>query len=95
VAATITTTDQPGSGDPMARIAQLRARIDEIDTILITLWRERAELSHQVGAARVASGGTRLALAREREILDRFHSALGDDGTQLGLLLLRAGRGRL
>jgi chorismate mutase len=95
VAATVTTTDQPGAGDPMARIAQLRARIDEIDTTLITLWRERAELSRQVGAARVASGGTRLALAREREILDRFHSALGGDGTQLGLLLLRAGRGRL
>lgn len=77
------------------RIAALRARIDQIDHALIELWRERAALSQQVGAARVAAGGTRLALAREREVLDRFHSALGPLGTQLGLLLLRAGRGPL
>jgi chorismate mutase len=44
---------------------------------------------------RVASGGTRLVLSREREILDRFRSALGADGTQLALLVLRAGRGPL
>jgi chorismate mutase len=87
------TASQQDSGDQ--RIAALRERIDEIYDALITLWRERAELSQQVGAARVAAGGTRLALGREREILDRFHAALGADGTQLGLLLLRAGRGRL
>jgi chorismate mutase len=95
VTTAVTTTDQPDAGDPLAHIARLRERIDEIDATLIALWRERAELSQQVGAARVAAGGTRLALGREREILDRFHSALGPEGTQLGLLLLRAGRGRL
>jgi chorismate mutase len=89
---TVTTND---AADPQVRIAHLRARIDEIDGTLIDLWRERAELSRQVGAARVAAGGTRLALSREREILDRFHAALGAEGTELGLLLLRAGRGRL
>ena len=31
----------------------------------------------------MASGGTRLVLSREREILDRFRAALGADGTQL------------
>ena len=46
-------------------------------------------------ATRVASGGTRLVLAREKEILERFRGALGADGTQLALLLLRAGRGPL
>jgi chorismate mutase len=86
-------TGQPDSDDP--RIAALRVRIDEIDTTIIALWRERAELSRQVGAARVASGGTRLSLGREREILDRFHAALGTEGTELGMLALRAGRGRL
>jgi chorismate mutase len=92
----VTTTDHPADpGDPLARITHLRERIDEIDAALIALWQERAELSRQIGAARVATGGTRLALGREREILDRFHSDLGADGTQLGLLLLRAGRGRL
>jgi chorismate mutase len=77
------------------RIVELRRRINEIDETLIALWHERAGLSQEVGAVRIASGGTRLALAREREILDRFRAALGEDGTQLALLILRAGRGPL
>lgn len=81
--------------DAAARIATSRQRIDEIDRALIELWQERAELSRTVGATRVAAGGTRLVLSREREILDRFRAALGADGTQLALLLLRAGRGPL
>ena len=76
-------------------IVNMRARIDEIDTALIALWKERAEISQTVGATRVASGGTRLVLSREREILDRFRAELGADGTQLALLILRAGRGPL
>jgi len=76
-------------------ILNMRARIDEIDAALIALWKERAEISQSVGATRVASGGTRLVLAREREILDRFRAELGADGTQLALLILRAGRGPL
>lgn len=84
-----------GNSPAPAEIAQLRARIDEIDATLIALWRERASLSQRVGAVRVASGGTRLALSREREILDHFRQELGSVGTQLGLLILRAGRGPL
>lgn len=76
-------------------IVAMRERIDEIDKSLIALWRERAAISQRVGATRVASGGTRLVLSREREILDRFRNELGADGTQLALLLLRAGRGPL
>jgi len=76
-------------------ILNLRARIDEIDAALIALWQERAAISRTVGATRVASGGTRLVLSREREILDRFRAELGADGTQLALLILRAGRGPL
>jgi chorismate mutase len=78
-----------------ARIVAIRERIDEIDRTLVELWQERATLSQQVGATRLASGGTRLVLSREREILERFRTALGADGTQLALLLLRAGRGPL
>jgi chorismate mutase len=76
-------------------IDALRARIDAVDSALIELWRERAELSRQIGAARVASGGTRLALAREQQIMDKFRKALGEDGAPLAMLLLRAGRGPL
>ncbi|GAB2924875.1 hypothetical protein GCM10027280_10120 [Micromonospora polyrhachis] len=91
-AGTQTGTDAPGAAE---RIAAIRERIDEIDDALIALWQERASLSRQVGATRMASGGTRLVLSREREIVDRFREALGADGTQLALLLLRAGRGPL
>jgi chorismate mutase len=78
-----------------AHIAELRERLDSIDAQLIELWLERARCSQEVGATRVASGGTRLVLAREKEILERFRNALGADGTQLALLILRAGRGPL
>jgi len=76
-------------------IAGLRRRLDEIDSQIIELWQERARISHEVGVTRVAAGGTRLVLAREQEILARFREALGADGTQLALLILRAGRGKL
>jgi chorismate mutase len=43
----------------------------------------------------MAAGGTRLVLAREQKILDRYREALGADGTRLGMLVLKAGRGTL
>ncbi len=91
------TSTETGTTAPEAatEIMSMRARIDEIDAQLIALWRERAAISQQVGKTRVASGGTRLVLSREREIMDRFRAALGPDGTQLALLILRAGRGPL
>ncbi|HKT00959.1 MAG TPA: chorismate mutase [Rugosimonospora sp.] len=104
MSATILDDPQPSPGAQQAaerkaqadtHIAGLRGRIDEIDAAIIQLWQERAAISQQVGATRVASGGTRLVLSREREILDRFRNALGADGTQLALLILRAGRGPL
>jgi chorismate mutase len=88
----ITGTEDADAAD---RIAGMRDRIDEIDEAMINLWRERAAISGEVGRVRIASGGTRLVLAREREIVDRFRDALGADGVQLALLILRAGRGRL
>ena len=74
----------------------MRERIDEIDQAIIDLWLERARLSQTVGRTRMASGGTRLVLSpREREIVERFREALGADGTQVALMILRAGRGPL
>jgi chorismate mutase len=90
--------EQPtgADGTPAAdEIRGMRERIDEIDQTIIDLWLERAKLSQQVGRTRMASGGTRLVLSREREIVERFREALGADGTQVALLLLRAGRGPL
>ncbi|MFG1926669.1 chorismate mutase [Cryptosporangium sp. NPDC048952] len=76
-------------------IAALRERINAADDELIRIWRERAELSRQVGVARMAAGGTRLVLAREQAIVDKFRRELGADGAQLAMLVLRAGRGPL
>ena len=81
--------------DAAAAILGMRDRIDEIDRTIIDLWLERARLSQEVGRTRMASGGTRLVLSREREIVERFREALGADGAQVALLLLRAGRGPL
>jgi len=92
-----TTDEKTGAGAAPAadEIRGIRQRIDEIDQALIDLWLERARLSQQVGKTRMASGGTRLVLSREREIVERFRESLGPDGTQVALLLLRAGRGPL
>lgn len=90
--------DQPtgaGEQDAVDEIRGIRERIDEIDQAIIDLWLERARLSQQVGRTRMASGGTRLVLSREREIVERFRNALGADGTQVALMILRAGRGPL
>jgi chorismate mutase len=90
--------DQPTGADELPAADEIRAmrvRIDEIDQAIIDLWQERARLSQQVGRTRMASGGTRLVLSREREIVERFRTALGPDGTQVALLLLRSGRGPL
>lgn len=76
-------------------ISLMRTRIDEIDAAIIRLWQERADLSKQIGAVRMAAGGTRLVLHREQEILRRFRTGVGPDGTQLAMLVLRAGRGPL
>jgi chorismate mutase len=76
-------------------ISSMRKRIDEIDAAIIELWQERAGLSQQIGQARLAAGGTRLVLSREQQIMDRFRAGIGDEGTQLALLVLRAGRGAL
>lgn len=77
------------------QIDVLRARINEIDDEIIKLWRERSDVSKQVGAARMAAGGTRLVLAREQQIVDKYRELLGADGVQLAMLVLRAGRGPL
>jgi chorismate mutase len=85
----------PTPGTTADDIDALRTRIDAVDAAIIELWRERAELSRRIGAARIASGGTRLVLAREQQIVDKFRAELGESGAPLAMLLLRAGRGPL
>ncbi|WP_369257662.1 chorismate mutase [Geodermatophilus amargosae] len=77
------------------RIAELRTEIDACDAEIIRLVQRRLSVSAEIGQLRRASGGTRLSLSREQQVLARFQDALGPDGATLGLMLLRHGRGRL
>ncbi|TKJ24514.1 chorismate mutase [Blastococcus sp. CCUG 61487] len=83
------------TGSEVDRIAELRREIDACDAAIIELVQRRLAVSQEIGAIRKASGGTRLSLAREQQVLGRFQEALGPDGAALGMLLLRQGRGRL
>lgn len=91
------TTPAPATpaADPADRIGELREQIDACDAGIIELVRRRLAVSREIGALRAASGGTRLSLSRESQVLARFRAALGDDGATLALMLLRQGRGRL
>jgi chorismate mutase len=77
------------------RIAELRGQIDDCDAEIITLVQRRLAVSQEIGELRRATGGTRLSLAREQQVLARFQAALGPEGAALGMTLLRQGRGRL
>ena len=83
------------AADPTDRIGRLRDEIDACDAEIIELVERRLAISQEIGALRAASGGTRLSLAREQQVLSRFRAALGPDGAALGMMLLRRGRGRL
>ncbi len=75
-------------------IAEGRERIDSLDDRIIELIRERMTVSERIQRARVASGGRRIHLSREMEILRRYREGLGRPGTQLAMTLLELCRGR-
>lgn len=77
------------------QISALRDEIDACDAEIIALVQRRLEISREIGSLRASTGGTRLSLSREAEVLNRFRLALGPDGAALGMMLLRQGRGRL
>jgi len=86
-----TATDDPATtADP---IAVLRGQIDALDTAITRLIAERARVSQRIQLARLASGGTRVELGRERVVRDGYRDALGPDGTVLADAVLRVCRG--
>lgn len=80
--------------NPHPDIAQLRTEIDELDAEILRLIKRRTEVSRRIGTIRKAEGGPRIVLRREQEVLERFRE-LGSEGRELGMMLLRLGRGRL
>ena len=76
-------------------IPLLRSQIDAIDAGIARLIAERARLSRRVQTARVAAGGVRIELARERRIVEQYRDSLGEGGVALGNAVLRVCRGPL
>ena len=80
--------------EPTIDIEDLRLEIDRLDAEILAAVQRRAEVSQMIGKARMASGGTRLVHSREMKVIERY-SALGPEGKDLAMILLRLGRGRL
>ncbi|MFD4020882.1 MULTISPECIES: chorismate mutase [Streptomyces] len=81
------------SGEATESIAAWRAGIDALDEKVIALLEERMALSRQIQHSRMRNGGSRLAAARERRIVQRYADRLGDDGARLAALVLTMSRG--
>ncbi|MFF2957450.1 chorismate mutase [Streptomyces sp. NPDC057963] len=77
-----------------ALIDTARSRIDALDDRIIGLVQERMAVSAVIQEARITSGGRRINLSREMEILGQYRDALGRPGTSLAMTLLELCRGR-
>ncbi|MFH8471343.1 chorismate mutase [Streptomyces sp. NPDC018000] len=77
-----------------ALIDNARSRIDALDDRIIGLVQERMAISAVIQEARITSGGRRINLSREMEILGQYRDALGKPGTSLAMTLLELCRGR-
>ncbi|MER6994591.1 chorismate mutase [Streptomyces sp. NPDC000410] len=94
--ATSTSTDTGARTDEAATlIGDARERIDAIDDRIIGLIQERAAVSAVIQEARITSGGRRVNLSREMEVLAHYRDALGKPGTSLAMTLLELCRGRI
>ncbi|MGW4030148.1 chorismate mutase [Streptomyces sp. NPDC004838] len=76
-------------------ITSARERIDALDDRIIGLVQERMAVSAVIQEARISSGGRRVNLSREMEVLGHFRDALGKPGTSLAMTLLELCRGRV
>ncbi|MET8115929.1 chorismate mutase [Streptomyces prasinus] len=76
-------------------ITGARERIDALDDRIIGLVQERMAVSAVIQRERIASGGRRVNLSREMEILGHYRDALGKPGTSLAMTLLELCRGRI
>ncbi|MGW3954299.1 chorismate mutase [Streptomyces sp. NPDC004752] len=91
------TTEKTGARTAEAAdtITDARERIDALDDRIIGLVQERMAVSTVIQEARIASGGRRVNLSREMEILGRYREELGKPGTALAMTLLELCRGRI
>ncbi|WP_282694413.1 chorismate mutase [Streptomyces sp. CC208A] len=92
-----TLTEQTGARTDKAAslIGDARERIDALDDRIIGLIQERVAISAVIQEARISSGGRRVNLAREMEVLAHYRDALGKPGTALAMTMLELCRGRI
>ncbi|MET8951564.1 chorismate mutase [Streptomyces sp. NPDC004393] len=92
-----TAAERTGAHTPEAVdvITGARERIDALDDRIIGLIQERMAVSAVIQEARITSGGRRVNLSREMEILGHYRDALGKPGTGLAMTLLELCRGRV
>jgi chorismate mutase len=90
----MTTTDGAAEIPSDDEIPALRVESDQLDAEILRLVKRRSEVSQRIGRARMAAGGPRIVYNREMAVLARFDD-LGVEGRELGMILLRLGRGRL
>lgn len=79
----------------ISSIQTLRVQIDALDVAIARLITERAKISGCIQTARLAEGGTRVELGRERIIHDHYRLELGPEGPALADVILRICRGRV
>ncbi|MEV5431432.1 chorismate mutase [Streptomyces sp. NPDC052701] len=93
----MTTLDVTGARTSEAAdvITGARERIDALDDRIIGLIQERMAVSAVVQEARISSGGRRVNLSREMEVLGHYREALGRPGTALAMTLLELCRGKI
>ena len=91
----MTTMITPPAATEAELIPLLRTQIDALDAGIARLVAERARLSARVQSARIAAGGVRVELGRERLVLAGYRDTLGEDGVPLGTAVLRLCRGPL
>ena len=89
---TVTTDSTPAEIPSEDEISSLRVEIDQLDAEILRLIKRRSEVSQRIGRARMAAGGPRIVYNREMAVLARFDD-LGIEGRELGMILLRLGRG--
>jgi chorismate mutase len=94
---TTTENEKTGAHTPQAAdlITDARTRMDALDDRIIGLVQERMAVSAVIQDSRIASGGRRVNLSREMEILSHYSDALGKPGTALAMTLLELCRGRI
>ncbi|MGW0464282.1 chorismate mutase [Streptomyces sp. NPDC003027] len=92
-----TVTEKTGArtDEAAALIGDARERIDALDDRIIGLIQERMAVSAVIQEARIGSGGRRVNLAREMEVLGHYRDALGKPGTALAMTVLELCRGRV